>query len=221
MSDDTESPEELALTKRLALMNRPPATWTDAELVAEVTERYAPTSVPPCPICGRKLTLGAIGGGMPHEWACYRDADGRMNPQEHITASRFTDPRHGGDSAVMEASARFAEVLGHATVLAEWFSFSPLTRENPSRAQRARVSAQAILARDGRQAPLIDAIVARADAAERLAAAWERLYRARDAYHHHSFKAEWDAYEAALRALVDAGGPDLRAEKEQTVRDEG
>lgn len=49
--------------------------------------------------------------------------------------------------------------------------------------------------------------------AEVLAAAWERLYRARDAYHHHSMTEEWNAYEAAHRGLVEAGGPDLRAEE--------
>lgn len=52
-----------------------------------------------------------------------------------------------------------------------------------------------------------------------LVEAWERLYRARDAYHRHSFKAEWDAYQAAHEALVKAGGPDLRNEA-QEARDD-
>lgn len=58
-------------------------------------------------------------------------------------------------------------------------------------------------------------VEARADRAEKLAAAWDRVYRTRDAYHQHSRTSEWDAFEAALRALKEAGGPDLRTEEER------
>ncbi len=50
--------------------------------------------------------------------------------------------------------------------------------------------------------------------AEKIAAAWERVYRARDTYHRHSMTAEWEAYEVALSDLKEAGGPDLRGEQE-------
>lgn len=64
----------------------------------------------------------------------------------------------------------------------------------------------------------VETAIARAEeqerAKDRLLAAWEELYRARDGYHRHSFSEEWKRYEQAHLALVAAGGPDFRAERD-------
>lgn len=78
---------------------------------------------------------------------------------------------------------------------------------------------------DGREEPLPTyeealALLAKTPPVEprpALGEAWERLYRARVAYHCRSGRAEWSAYEAAHAALVAAGGPDLWAEDDAAL----
>lgn len=87
--------------------------WTDEELLQSLRESYEPTVVPPCHICGRELSIQAIGGGKPTVWACSGRDDndsylpGRGFIDEHYSNSRYEDRRQGGDERVMELVARF------------------------------------------------------------------------------------------------------------------
>lgn len=117
--DDTSSTYEarrLAIEKRLALLGREVSDWTMPELLAEVTERFAPSIIPPCRVCGAKLSLQASGGGHPDAWACSgidaqgRYLHGRSCADDHYATSRHEDGRQGGDSAVMELVRRIEAI---------------------------------------------------------------------------------------------------------------
>ena len=89
------------------------------ELIARLTQRYEPTKIPPCRVCGGPLSMQAVGGGNPTEWACSgREYDpdthewigwqkGRTAADDHYRKSGFTDRRQGGDEDVMELIERF------------------------------------------------------------------------------------------------------------------
>lgn len=77
--------------------------------------------------------------------------------------------------------------------------------------------ARGIIARLVERIRLERADLERVAAYSALTAAWEELYRARDAYHKRPFSEEWHRYETALAAVVKAGGPDLRADEEQEI----
>jgi hypothetical protein len=62
-------------------------------------------------------------------------------------------------------------------------------------------------------ADAIHAAEERGEKAATLAAAWEAVFRALATYRRHSFTAEWNAYEVARDRLIEAGGPDIRAEE--------
>lgn len=51
-----------------------PAALGDAELsasdIANMRAIYTPPPIPPCCVCGGPLSIGAIGGGKPTQWAC-------------------------------------------------------------------------------------------------------------------------------------------------------
>jgi len=87
-------------------------------------ERYRPTIVPPCRVCGGELSIAAIGGGQPTRWACggrvdnperpgySMDAPGRWSnappgtpseygPGGHYHDSEWVDRRQGGDPSVI------------------------------------------------------------------------------------------------------------------------
>ncbi len=78
---------------------------TDQEIIDELTERYKPTEIPPCRICGGKLSIGKIGGGEPTIWACAGTEDdpdrpgfvrrkkGRNLADRHYSDSEFIDRR--------------------------------------------------------------------------------------------------------------------------------
>ena len=95
--------------------------YSDAELVQVLTERYQPSEIPPCRVCGGPLTPQRIGGGEPTVWGCegmeddpkkpgyVRYKKGRHCADEHYSKSTYTDRRQGGDSAVMELVKRFLE----------------------------------------------------------------------------------------------------------------
>jgi hypothetical protein len=96
-----------------------PEAWTDDDLVAELTLRYAPSEIPPCRVCGGKLSIRCVGGGEPTEWACSPVEDdperpdhlrlklGRLGVDVHYRDSRYVDRRQGGDGAVMELLRRY------------------------------------------------------------------------------------------------------------------
>ena len=90
-------------------------------IVAELRERYAPPTVPPCRICGGALSLQQTGGGAPDVWACTglvegEYAYGRRIADQHYEASTWVDYKAGGDQRVivlcdaLESAGRQAEV---------------------------------------------------------------------------------------------------------------
>jgi hypothetical protein len=93
--------------------------WTDAELDLELTERYAPTKIPPCRVCGGELWITSVGGGRPTVWACSpmetdpaneelsRLKTGREYGDTHYSESHYEDRRQGGDELVIELLTRF------------------------------------------------------------------------------------------------------------------
>jgi len=85
-----------------------------ADIVATLRARYAPTTVPPCRVCGGELSIASVGGGEPTRWACSEYEDDpdvhgqlRRKPDRsmadaHYGDSRWVDYRQGGDSDVIE-----------------------------------------------------------------------------------------------------------------------
>lgn len=88
--------------------------WNNYEILDELKERYKPTEIPPCRVCGGKLSIQSIGLG-PTVWACDRfDEDGnrikgRKPADEHYSKSRIEDHRGGGDDLVIELIRRYQE----------------------------------------------------------------------------------------------------------------
>lgn len=114
-----------------------------AKVVDVLRERYAPTEVPPCRVCGGPLSLAAIGGGKPTVWACSgneddpdrpgyirsqpgrwgnaKDGVSEYGPGGHYHDSRWVDRRQGGDSQVIELIEDYERLLTGLEALAgEW-----------------------------------------------------------------------------------------------------
>jgi hypothetical protein len=89
--------------------NKPESEWTDDELLSGLRERYEPTEVPPCSVCGGPLTLASCGGGRPNIWGCSPETG--VVDWDHYSQSRWEDYRSGGDSEVMELIRRYSELV--------------------------------------------------------------------------------------------------------------
>lgn len=87
--------------QRRALYDRAVETWTDAELAEIIEERFRPSEIPPCCVCGGALSLQAMGRG-PNVWGCVASGD-----DAHYLRSRYEDPRRGGDPEVIDLLRRF------------------------------------------------------------------------------------------------------------------
>ncbi len=115
---ETIEERRAARQRRNAMFEKDVSEWTTAELIEVLTDRYRPTEVPPCRVCGGALSIGSIGGGESTRWACsgYEDDPdrpgylkmmaGRTSADEHYAKSEFVDARRGGDEVVMEAVRR-------------------------------------------------------------------------------------------------------------------
>ncbi|MGB3026912.1 hypothetical protein [Paradevosia shaoguanensis] len=68
-----------------------------AELVERLRERYTPSPVPPCRVCGAPLSIQSAGGGQAMVYGC---TNGPYDP-EHYAESRWVQYRPG-DSDVIE-----------------------------------------------------------------------------------------------------------------------
>lgn len=129
MTDMTVTETPAARRKRYEAMYEaaPVTAWPDAALLEVLVDRYAPTVVPPCRVCGDALTITSIGGGRATEWACGHlepDPDavaggpdlrvkagrgtGSADDNRHYERSRFVDYRHE-DADVIELIRRFKE----------------------------------------------------------------------------------------------------------------
>lgn len=98
-----------------------PADLTDDQLIVRLTERYAPSVIPPCRVCGEPLRMCGSGGG-PTVWGCSGQEDdpdrpgwlrykpGRRCADEHYMRSRFEDRRRGGDDDVIKLIGRFRKL---------------------------------------------------------------------------------------------------------------
>lgn len=68
--------------------------------IERLREYHTPTEIPPCRICGRPLTIQAIGGGKPTVWGCSEwDENGERVPgrrcaDQHYGDSKFEDHKH-------------------------------------------------------------------------------------------------------------------------------
>jgi hypothetical protein len=99
-----------------------PEQMTNGELVEKILERHTPTEIPPCRVCGGKLSIGSIGGGGPTVWACstmeddpdrpghLRYKEGRSCGDDHYGQSRFEDHRHT-DGLALELARRMGKYL--------------------------------------------------------------------------------------------------------------
>lgn len=93
-----------------------PTELSDEELLALVQAKHTAEPVPPCSLCGAKLTISSAGGGRATVWACDGLEEGpgvvwkpgRTPADEHYARSRFTQFR-SGDSHVLELVKRFRE----------------------------------------------------------------------------------------------------------------
>lgn len=97
-----------------------PHEQTDGELAAELEASYTADPVPPCRVCGGKLSVASMGGGRATEWACdgmepdperpgcVRYKAGRSCADDHFGKSFWTQYR-AGDSRVLELVRRFRE----------------------------------------------------------------------------------------------------------------
>ena len=92
----------MTLQERHKLYERETSEWTDAELIAVLNDRYEPSKIPPCRVCGGELSIGAIGGGEPTRYGCMADNGA------HYGHSTWEDRRQGGDGDVLELIARFS-----------------------------------------------------------------------------------------------------------------
>jgi len=96
-----------ARKRRRELYEKEIGDWTDDEVIEVLTERYAPTDVPPCRVCGGELSIQAVGGGQPTQYAHQV-----MKPEggvdwDHYKESAWEDRRQGGDEAVIDLIRRF------------------------------------------------------------------------------------------------------------------
>lgn len=104
-------------------------------LIERLKERYKPSVIPPCRVCGEKLSIQSCGGGKPTVWGCgmwkddpdkpgeYRKKEGRTCADDHYAKSIFEDLRRGGDGDVMELIAQ------HDALYAALEKALPLIRE--------------------------------------------------------------------------------------------
>ena len=108
MSDESDCADELAAI-------------ADADLVAELRKSYEPSTIPPCRVCGGKLTMASVGGGTPTAYACSdpRTPEGKMD-WNHYSQSRWEDYRRGGDDRVLELLRRFETARAAGGDAARW-----------------------------------------------------------------------------------------------------
>lgn len=118
----TTSPEGGGWVKRLRALPEDVAEWPDDVLREYVEDRYEPSVIPLCRVCGGELSIQGVGGGRPTEYACdgmevdpddknrVRYKEGRSPADDHFGQSQYTDYRRNGDSFVMEVLRRWKKI---------------------------------------------------------------------------------------------------------------
>lgn len=83
---------------------------TDEQLIGLLDNRYKPSVIPPCSVCGSKLGIASIGGGEATRYAC-KKAQGKDGMDwAHYRMSGYSDYRRGGDSDVIQLIKRYVRV---------------------------------------------------------------------------------------------------------------
>ena len=99
--------------------NLPDEEFLGYEEIETLRERYTPDSIPPCRVCGAKLSIASAGGGNATKYVCsevYRDGFGRIGTPEgnakldHRKASEFYHVR-SGDSLVIRLIDEYMDNL--------------------------------------------------------------------------------------------------------------
>jgi len=88
------------------------------ELLSKLKERFSPTVVPPCRVCGGELELASFGGGQPTQYRCKAawTAAGATD-WGHYERSGWEDRRQGGDPDVIELISIFESGLAGSTAM--------------------------------------------------------------------------------------------------------
>lgn len=104
-------------------MRKDPAELSTAALLAVLAYAYRAEPIPPCRICGERLSVQSLGGGSATVWACgaYEDdpeKPGHLRPKagrgisdEHYAQSRWVQYREG-DARVRELVERVQALNG-------------------------------------------------------------------------------------------------------------
>lgn len=106
-NDDNKAAPSVDVPRLVRLWEIDDADLTDEQLETIINERYAPSVIPKCRICGGDMTIGASGGGQPTRWYCSVAQDSKPMDWKHFGDSLWEDRRQGGDSRVMELLRRF------------------------------------------------------------------------------------------------------------------
>jgi hypothetical protein len=99
-----------------------PRTMPTELLIESLKASYTPETIPPCSVCGGKLSIGSVGGGHRTIWACsawdVAPADQEnlyLKPGRELADKHYNDSRwqhtYDGDSRVLEFIRRFEEEL--------------------------------------------------------------------------------------------------------------
>lgn len=116
-TDEERAAEKEQWARYLRISEQEPEQISLPDLTTYLAWHYRRTVVPPCSVCGEKLSLQSTGPDE-YVWACdgweddpespseRRWKSGRKIADEHYEKSRFTDYRCGGDALVLELIRR-------------------------------------------------------------------------------------------------------------------
>lgn len=127
--DETENNEHEDAARVIAgpHTRAPGALQAGCRLVALLRQRYSPSTIPPCRVCGAELSIQSSGGGEPTIWACsgleqgeaVRYKAGRSAADAHYIKSRHEDLRRGGDENVMALIELYESAIASSPAVGE------------------------------------------------------------------------------------------------------
>jgi hypothetical protein len=107
------------LDNRDPRLSAEPESLSDADLAEVLSHAYRSEPIPPCRVCGSKLSVQSAGGGNATVWGCsgwvpsadgtdLERAPGRSVADEHYSRSRWTQYQ-AGDDRVLELVRRMSK----------------------------------------------------------------------------------------------------------------